>query len=154
MTVPNVFQLWATRAVTLLPQLGPTWSVLGKGSDFPALSDLAKTAVFLARMDLQTWWMLQSLEVIKLAGLHLASKKEGRGYAGFPFFNASIINLVMRDFLVVQWLRLHAPNAGGLGSIPGQETKISNPMNQLSPSATVKTQQGQIFYYLNEKIDK
>ena len=23
------------------------------------------------------------------------------------------------DFLVVQWLRLHAPNAWGLGSIPG-----------------------------------
>ena len=26
--------------------------------------------------------------------------------------------------LVVQWLRLHAPNAGGPGSIPGQGTKI------------------------------
>ncbi|TEA36880.1 hypothetical protein DBR06_SOUSAS32310013, partial [Sousa chinensis] len=25
--------------------------------------------------------------------------------------------------LVVQWLRLHAPNAGGLGSIPGQGTR-------------------------------
>ena len=25
--------------------------------------------------------------------------------------------------LVVQWLRLHAPNAGGLGLIPGQETR-------------------------------
>ena len=25
--------------------------------------------------------------------------------------------------LVVRWLRLHAPNAGGLGSIPGQGTK-------------------------------
>ncbi|TEA30390.1 hypothetical protein DBR06_SOUSAS17710012, partial [Sousa chinensis] len=24
--------------------------------------------------------------------------------------------------LVVQWLRLHTPNAGGLGSIPGQGT--------------------------------
>ena len=23
-----------------------------------------------------------------------------------------------------QWLRLHAPNAGGMGSIPGQETKF------------------------------
>ena len=27
-------------------------------------------------------------------------------------------------FLVVQWLRLHAPNAGGMGSNPGQGTKI------------------------------
>ena len=25
--------------------------------------------------------------------------------------------------LVVQWLRLHAPNAGGLGSMPDQETR-------------------------------
>ena len=25
---------------------------------------------------------------------------------------------------VVQWLRLHSSNAGGMGSIPGQETKI------------------------------
>ncbi|TEA42709.1 hypothetical protein DBR06_SOUSAS1610227, partial [Sousa chinensis] len=25
--------------------------------------------------------------------------------------------------LVVQWLRLHAPNTGGLGSIPGQGTR-------------------------------
>ena len=25
--------------------------------------------------------------------------------------------------LVVQWVRLHAPNAGGLGSIPGQGTR-------------------------------
>ena len=25
--------------------------------------------------------------------------------------------------LVVQWIRLHAPNVGGLGPIPGQETK-------------------------------
>ena len=27
------------------------------------------------------------------------------------------------DPLVVQWLRLLAPNAGGLGSIPGQGTR-------------------------------
>ena len=28
------------------------------------------------------------------------------------------------SFLVVQWLRLHAPNAGDVGLIPGQGTKI------------------------------
>ena len=32
--------------------------------------------------------------------------------------------------LVVKWLRLYAPNAGGQGSIPGQGTKI--------PEATTK----------------
>ena len=30
-------------------------------------------------------------------------------------------------FLVVQWLRVHAPNAGGQGLIPGQGTKIPHP---------------------------
>ncbi|TEA31306.1 hypothetical protein DBR06_SOUSAS710061, partial [Sousa chinensis] len=29
--------------------------------------------------------------------------------------------------LVVQWLRLHAPNAGGPGSIPGQGTRCHMP---------------------------
>ena len=33
-------------------------------------------------------------------------------------------NNLMGTSLVVQWLRLHAPNAVGQGSIPGQETKI------------------------------
>ena len=43
---------------------------------------------------------------------------------------------------VVQWLRLHAPNAGGLGSNPSQETRshilqlrVCRP--QLRPSATL-----------------
>ena len=35
--------------------------------------------------------------------------------------------------LVVQWLRLRAPNAGGLGSIPGQGTRSH--MLQLKDSA-------------------
>ena len=35
--------------------------------------------------------------------------------------------------LVVQWLRLCAPNAGGLGSIPGQENRSH--MLQLRPAA-------------------
>ena len=35
--------------------------------------------------------------------------------------------------LLAQWLRLWAPNAGGLGSIPGQETRSH--MLQLRPGA-------------------
>ena len=31
---------------------------------------------------------------------------------------------IMGTFLVVQWLRLHASIAGGVGSVPRQETKI------------------------------
>ena len=30
----------------------------------------------------------------------------------------------LRNSLVVQWLRLHAPNAGDVGLIPGRGTKI------------------------------
>ena len=32
-------------------------------------------------------------------------------------------NIEAGTSLVVQWLRRHAPNAGDLGSIPGQETR-------------------------------
>ena len=39
----------------------------------------------------------------------------------------------MGTSVVVQWLRLHPPNAGGLGSIPGQGTRFHTP--QLRPSA-------------------
>ncbi|TEA39679.1 hypothetical protein DBR06_SOUSAS3410146, partial [Sousa chinensis] len=38
--------------------------------------------------------------------------------------------------LVVQWLRLRAPNAGGLGSIPGQGTRSHVPQLKLLHAAT------------------
>ncbi|TEA37609.1 hypothetical protein DBR06_SOUSAS5310036, partial [Sousa chinensis] len=34
-----------------------------------------------------------------------------------------LLKVVLGTSLVVQWLRLHTPNAGGLGSIPGQGTR-------------------------------
>ena len=37
---------------------------------------------------------------------------------------SSLRQVIHGASLVVQWLRLHIPNAGGTGSIPGQETKI------------------------------
>ena len=37
-------------------------------------------------------------------------RREGRGI---------LFKINLRDFPVVQWLRLHAPSAGGLGLIPG-----------------------------------
>ena len=36
----------------------------------------------------------------------------------------------IRDFLVVKWLRRHASTAGGMGSIPSQETKIPQAMQR------------------------
>ena len=45
--------------------------------------------------------------------------------------------------LVVQWLRLYAPNAEGLGSIPGQGTRARMLPLKILPAAT-KTQSSQI----------
>ena len=51
---------------------------------------------------------------------------------------------------MVQWLRLHAPNAGGLGSIPGQGTRsctlqLRARMPQLKdPHAATKTRRSPI----------
>ena len=46
-----------------------------------------------------------------------------------------LFNLEMK--MVVQWLRFHACIAGGVGSIPGQGTKIPHATGHLSPcSAT------------------
>ncbi|TEA22658.1 hypothetical protein DBR06_SOUSAS14710058, partial [Sousa chinensis] len=40
--------------------------------------------------------------------------------------------------LVVQWLRLHVPNAGGQGLIPGQGTRSHMHATTKSPHATTK----------------
>ena len=58
---------------------------------------------------------------------------------------------------MVQWLRLHTPNAGGPGLIPGQETINISHMPQLESShATapqLKTQCNQINkYFLKKKL--
>ena len=47
--------------------------------------------------------------------------------------------------LVVQWLRLLTPNAGGLGLIPGQGTRSC--VSQLRPNTAKK-----YIYFLREKI--
>ena len=44
---------------------------------------------------------------------------------------------------MVQWLRLHAPNAGGPGSAPGQETRSDKAQLKI-PSGATKTQSSQI----------
>ena len=43
------------------------------------------------------------------------------------------------EILMVQWLRLHAPNAGGPGSIPGQGTRSHMPQLKIL-SAAMKTE--------------
>ena len=49
--------------------------------------------------------------------------------------------LKIRSFgtsLAVQWLRLHAPNAGGPDSTPGRETKIPHTATKSSHAATTE----------------
>ena len=46
---------------------------------------------------------------------------------------------LLGNFPVVQWLRLHAPNAGGPGWIPGQGTRSHMPQ-LMTLTATAKTQ--------------
>ena len=48
---------------------------------------------------------------------------------------------------MVQWLRLHTHNAGGLGSIPGQGTKSCMPQLKI-PYLTTKTRCSQINVYI------
>ncbi|TEA41690.1 hypothetical protein DBR06_SOUSAS1510085, partial [Sousa chinensis] len=44
--------------------------------------------------------------------------------------------------LVVQWVRLHAPNAGGPGLIPGQGTRSHMHATIKSSHATIRSQRG------------
>ena len=50
-----------------------------------------------------------------------------------------------RTSLAVQWLRLHAPTAGGAGSIPGQGTKILH----AAPCGQKKTKKREKIYHGN-----
>ena len=54
----------------------------------------------------------------KLSGCHYSKMSESP--------NSVLLNSSCGDSLVVQWLRLHASNTGGVGSIPDQGTGISH----------------------------
>ena len=58
--------------------------------------------------------------------------------------NKDVLHKVKRQtFPVVQWLRLHTPNAGGLGLIPVQGTRSHKPQLKI-PHAVTKTWCSQI----------
>ena len=52
--------------------------------------------------------------------------KKGQQSASEGGAHKSSLQLRVGASLLVQWLRLCAPSAGGAGSIPGQGTKISH----------------------------
>ena len=74
------------------------------------------------------WWK----KYIKMKEIHTEYIEKGFGffpgewdYWLFIFFlyNVLYFSKVSRTPLTVQWLKHHTPNAGGPGSIPGQETR-------------------------------
>ena len=54
--------------------------------------------------------------------------------------NIQFKNLFQGTSLVAQWLKLHAPNAGSPGSIPGQGTRSCMHATTKSLHATTKEQ--------------
>ena len=58
--------------------------------------------------------------------------------------NSSSKNMSTGTSLVVQWLKLYAASAGGLGSIPGQETISRMPTKDPTRCAVAKTWHSQI----------
>ena len=61
-----------------------------------------------------------------------------------------LLKVISGTSLVVQWLRLHAPNAGAQGSIPGQGTRSHMPQLKI-PCAATKTWHSQINKYFKNK---
>ena len=59
---------------------------------------------------IQYSFMIKTLNKLSIGGMYL-----------------NIIKATYGTSLVVQWLRLHVPNAGSLGSIPGQGTRSHMP---------------------------
>ena len=58
-----------------------------------------------------------------------------------------------RTFLVVQWLRLHAPTAEGAGSIPGQGTKIPHAAGQKQQQQQKQTKKCNSYFYSFHQYD-
>ena len=68
--------------------------------------------------------LFQFLNLVwKLASFGVARLMERRFLAKLPGYKVHHKNRSPGTCLMVQWLRLCTPNAGGLGSIPGQGTR-------------------------------
>ena len=90
-------------------------------------------------------------------------KKRQRNKNSFPPLMSRLLPCLLKNdwrggtSLVVQWLRLHAPNAGGMGSIPGQGTRSHMlPLRVHMPQlkilhATTKTRYRQINKYFSKR---
>ena len=88
---------------------------------------------YLTALSVKTLQLIPGVDRIKSIFLNWTFK----AFHNLP--SAHLFNLIIQSFrnthgtsLVVQWLRFHAPNAGGLGSIPEWGTRSH--MQQLRPS--------------------
>ena len=88
---------------------------------------------YLTALSVKTLQLIPGVDRIKSIFLNWTLK------AFHNLTSAHLFNLIIQAFrnthgtsLVVQWLRFHAPNAGGLGSVPEWGTRSN--MQQLRPS--------------------
>ena len=68
--------------------------------------------------------------------VYYMNRKKERILPGPWILNCIKICVILRTSLVVQWLRLHAPNAGDLSSIPGQGTRFPHAATKSAHDAT------------------
>ena len=54
--------------------------------------------------------------------------------------------MVFGTFLLAQWLRPHAPNAVGMGSVPGWGTKIPHSLHSMAK----KTNKKNVYFFLTK----
>ena len=94
---------------------------------------------------LEKWEGTQHL-LVKLAHVGVGLHVRTGNYRGFHIFRdpSCLLRRMLKirkggTSLVVQWVRLRAPNAGGLGSIPGQGTKSHMHAATKSPHAATKS---------------
>ena len=84
------------------------------------------------------------LQMAILLYLHLVERENKLG------LSSSCQNIHPGTSLVVQWLRLHAPNAGAPGSIPSQGPRSHMPQLKI-PCAATKTWHSQVKKYFFKK---
>ena len=86
--------------------------------------------------------------------INMCSKTHAKMIPGALFIKKPELETIPQDenrgtFLVFQWLRHWAPNAGGPGSIPGQGTRSHMPQLKIT-YATTKTRHSQINKYITK----
>ena len=103
----------------LKPDFGPLYTLALLGNCFPWWKHAMYFKYYYPDLNLKRLcWKRPSVHVPQTSFVYLAEVSKVR--------EMGVKNGTLWTSLVVQWLRLHASAAGGAGSAPGQDTKISH----------------------------